>query len=65
MNEEYKFTANTYQKITECPASVGPKARNKPKPYLKRWIDLNEAIGDWLGKKNIFRKFRFYSNENS
>ena len=51
MNKEYKFTANTYQKITECPASVGPKARNKPKPYLKRWIDLNEA--EWPQRQQI------------
>ena len=70
MNKEYKFTSNTYQKITECPASVGPKARNKPKPYLKRWIDLNEAIGDWLyndatSEEASINKSRKIYSENS
>ena len=48
MDQEYKFTANTYKKIMECPASVGPSSKNKAKPFLDRWVSLNEAIGDWL-----------------
>ena len=48
MDQEHKFTANTYKKISECPASVGPSGKNKAKPYLDRWVLLNEAIGDWL-----------------
>ena len=48
MDQEHKFTANTYKKISECPASVGPSGKNKAKPYLDRWVLLNEVIGDWL-----------------
>jgi len=70
MNKEYKFTANTYQKITECPASVGSKSRKKAKPFLKRWLDLNETIGDWLyndatSEEAIINKARKIYSESS
>jgi len=48
MDQEYKFTANTYKKIMECPASMGPSSKNKARPFLDRWVSLNEVIGDWL-----------------